>query len=244
MNSRASFLFLAAVSGRRSACQPGDDRCRRLMTEVARDAAESACRFVCRPAREANYGGLDLRPFRVVAGRLLPPLSRRGEDGLRSSPEDALWAVFERFELARARVCVVHARARCLARQHNMSICRSFVTGATGLGPATSGVTGRYGATGYSRLRPEIAGHSRRFFARRTGCDRLRPASTRHSPCGRCVVAVVPAVTTGLSESQSAVLAHALARSRPVGLLGFACRGVSARGVEEQACPRGLPAGV
>ncbi len=29
-------------------------------------------------------------------------------------------------------------------------------TGATGLEPATSGVTGRYGATGYDRLRPGI----------------------------------------------------------------------------------------
>jgi Bacterial regulatory helix-turn-helix protein, lysR family len=48
-------------------------------------------------------------------------------------------------------------------------------TGATGLEPATSGVTGRYGATGYGRL---------------------RPATTRHSPCGTCVVNVVPASTT------------------------------------------------
>jgi hypothetical protein len=31
-------------------------------------------------------------------------------------------------------------------------------TGATGLEPATSGVTGRYGATGYNRLRPGITG--------------------------------------------------------------------------------------
>jgi hypothetical protein len=31
-------------------------------------------------------------------------------------------------------------------------------TGATGLEPATSGVTGRHGATGYSRLRPGITG--------------------------------------------------------------------------------------
>jgi hypothetical protein len=31
-------------------------------------------------------------------------------------------------------------------------------TGATGLEPATSGVTGRHGATGYDRLRPGITG--------------------------------------------------------------------------------------
>jgi hypothetical protein len=37
-------------------------------------------------------------------------------------------------------------------------------TGATGLEPATSGVTGRYGATGYSRLRPGITGWSRHFL--------------------------------------------------------------------------------
>jgi hypothetical protein len=34
-------------------------------------------------------------------------------------------------------------------------------------------VTGRYGAAAYDRLRPGITGHSRRFFDRRTGCDRL-----------------------------------------------------------------------
>jgi hypothetical protein len=46
-------------------------------------------------------------------------------------------------------------------------------TGATGLEPATSGVTGRYRATGYDQLRPGITGHSRQFFDRRTGSDRL-----------------------------------------------------------------------
>ena len=79
-----------------------------------------------------------------------------------------------------------------------MLICRLFMsTGATGLEPATSGVTGRHGATGYSRLRPGITGCSRHFLGVRTGCDRLRPASTRHSLCGRCVVGMVPAVATG-----------------------------------------------
>jgi hypothetical protein len=69
-------------------------------------------------------------------------------------------------------------------------------TGATGLEPATSGVTGRYGSTGYSRLRPVIAGCSRHFLGSRTGCGRLRPASTRYSLCGRCVVGAVPSSTT------------------------------------------------
>ena len=57
-------------------------------------------------------------------------------------------------------------------------ICRDF-TGATGLEPATSGVTGRYSLNRYSGLRPGITGWSRHFSAERTGCDRLRPASTR-----------------------------------------------------------------
>jgi hypothetical protein len=48
--------------------------------------------------------------------------------------------------------------------------------GSDGLEPATSGVTGRYGATGHSRLRPGITGCSRDFRDARTGCDRLRPA--------------------------------------------------------------------
>ena len=41
---------------------------------------------------------------------------------------------------------------------------------------ATSGVTGRYGATGYS-------GH---FVIDGARCDRLPPATARHSPCGMC----------------------------------------------------------
>jgi hypothetical protein len=69
-------------------------------------------------------------------------------------------------------------------------------TGATGLEPATSGVTGRYGRTGYDRLRPGITGCSRHFLGSRTGCGRLRPASTRYSLCGRCVVGAVPSTTT------------------------------------------------
>jgi hypothetical protein len=63
--------------------------------------------------------------------------------------------------------------------------------GATGLEPATSGVTGRYGATGYNRLRPGITGWSRHFATMRTGCDRLRPATTRHSLCSTRVVGLV-----------------------------------------------------
>jgi hypothetical protein len=72
-----------------------------------------------------------------------------------------------------------------------MLICRDF-TGATGLEPATSGVTGRYRTAGYNRLRPGIAGQSRPFLAGRTGCDRLQAAAARHSLCGTCVVDVVP----------------------------------------------------
>jgi hypothetical protein len=39
------------------------------------------------------------------------------------------------------------------ARQQKIAICSDF-TGATDPEPATSDVTGRYGATGYDRLRP------------------------------------------------------------------------------------------
>jgi len=44
------------------------------------------------------------------------------------------------------------------------------------------------GATGYSRLQPGITDYSRAFFVEPTGCDRLRPATTRHGLCGSCVV--------------------------------------------------------
>ncbi len=55
---------------------------------------------------------------------------------------------------------------------------------------ATSGVTGRYEATGCSRLRAGITGYSGHFVLERTGCDRLRPATHPAQPvwymCGRC----------------------------------------------------------
>jgi hypothetical protein len=88
-----------------------------------------------------------------------------------------------------------------------MPICRSFLTGATGLEPATSGVTGRCGAIGYNRLRPGITGWSGHFRSERTGCDRLRPAATRQGLCGRCVAGVVSVLAT------VATLADAVARA-------------------------------
>jgi hypothetical protein len=74
--------------------------------------------------------------------------------------------------------------------QPDNTICQfaGTFTGATGLEPATSGVTGRHGASGYDRLRPGITGYSRRFLTERTGCDRLRPATTRQGLCSGCVV--------------------------------------------------------
>jgi hypothetical protein len=83
-----------------------------------------------------------------------------------------------------------------LCCQQKIPICRMFSTGATGLEPATSGVTGRHGATGHDRLRPGITGYSRHFVDSRAGSDLLRPATTRHSLCGRCVVRVMPGSTT------------------------------------------------
>ena len=55
-------------------------------------------------------------------------------------------------------------------------------TGATGLEPATSGVTGRHGPTGYNRLRPRITGYSRHSSPTEpvlTGYDRLAPGTAR-----------------------------------------------------------------
>jgi hypothetical protein len=53
--------------------------------------------------------------------------------------------------------------------------------GSDGTRTATSGVTGRYG---------------------RTGCDPLRPAATRHSLCGMCVVGAVPDSATARRPSR------------------------------------------
>jgi len=55
-------------------------------------------------------------------------------------------------------VCCPRLWSLCLARQHNRPICRANVeTGATGLEPATSGVTGRAGACD-GRRRPAAEG--------------------------------------------------------------------------------------
>jgi hypothetical protein len=50
------------------------------------------------------------------------------------------------------------ARARACYDNKNTYLQALLETGATGLEPATSGVTGRYGATGYDWLRPGITG--------------------------------------------------------------------------------------
>jgi hypothetical protein len=90
---------------------------------------------------------------------------------------------------------VSKAAMYCLPKQRKLPFAR-VLTGATGHEPATPGVTGRDGATGHSRLRPGISSYSRHFASERTGCDRLRPAATRHSLCGGCVAGLVPMTAT------------------------------------------------
>jgi hypothetical protein len=58
------------------------------------------------------------------------------------------WAAGEELELAAAVDLALQA----------LDLIRGGKTGATGLEPATSGVTGRYGLDRYGRLRPGIAG--------------------------------------------------------------------------------------
>jgi hypothetical protein len=143
-----------------------DSRNRRPRPRHPTAALEQRALAVEQPRASENlsiYGGLDLRPFCVVAGHLLPPVSTHGENGLNLSPADALLGRFRAFRaVPRTRVCVVHVRARCLVQQHNMPLCRRFVTGATGLEPATSGVTGRVGhddARRRTSLNGLICGH-------------------------------------------------------------------------------------
>ncbi len=61
-------------------------------------------------------------------------------------------------------------------------------TGATGLEPATSGVTGRYVLNRHSRPPPGFTRQSRQFVAARTGYYRLRPGTTRQGLCSTRVV--------------------------------------------------------
>jgi hypothetical protein len=88
------------------------------------------------------------------------------------------------------------------AQATQTAVCMGF-DGSDGIDPATSGVTGRHGATGYSRLRPGITGWSRRFRDERTGCDRPRPGAARPSLCGRRVVGMVPTSTTLPSDEHT-----------------------------------------
>ncbi len=60
-------------------------------------------------------------------------------------------------------------------RQRKMPLCRMFSTGATGLEPATSGVTGRHRSTGYDPESPARAGISSPCEPAVTGYDRLPP---------------------------------------------------------------------
>jgi len=86
-------------------------------------------------------------------------------------------------------------------------------------------VTGRYGATGYSRPRPGITGWSRHLVATRTGYDRLRPAAARQSLCSTCVVApvsdratvVVPFVCVAAHSRAARARAWGSRLARPAG---------------------------
>jgi hypothetical protein len=82
-----------------------------------------------------------------------------------------------------------------------MPVCRANTeTGATGLEPATSGVTDRYGLNRRDRLAPGTTGYSRHFLTERTGCDQLRPATTRQGLCSRCVVEAFANQATELEQ--------------------------------------------
>src|SRR6266508_5742680 len=122
---------------------------------------------------------------------------------MKSSPRDRISHRFWRFRCRFEKsLC---SRRRAGVKSANTT-CRfaGTLTGATGLEPATSGVTGRYAPTGYSRLRPGITGYSRHFLAEPTGCDRLRPAAARQSLCDTCVVDMVPTSTTALGATEPA----------------------------------------
>jgi hypothetical protein len=87
---------------------------------------------------------------------------------------------------------------------------QGVLTGATGLEPATSGVTGRYGLGRYSRLRPGIASWRRHFLAQRpalTGYDPLPPGRA-------CVVRVwSPWLRIRQQSDRRAIAARYFARS-------------------------------
>ncbi len=86
---------------------------------------------------------LGLRPSCVVARRL----RGRSHRGRKRLELVTLGRVFGRFEsLVNARLCR-SGKIRCLGRQQILADLQGFLRGATGLKPATSGVTGRGSGT-------------------------------------------------------------------------------------------------
>ena len=139
----------------------------------------------------------DLRSFCVVVRHLRgqPELGVNRLELVASPPHiGAFWPFRRRVEK------VVCSRRRFGVQRDNTT-CRfaGVFTGATGLEPATSGVTGRYGRYRHKGLRPGITGQSRHFVPERTGCDRLRAVIARQSLCSTCVVELLSDQATASS---------------------------------------------
>jgi hypothetical protein len=96
----------SSFASSRQAClsvSSGPDLGERAVRAVHRVGVRQRHRLDVREHLDAIYVALDLRPFCVLAGRLLLSVSPRGANGLNSSRVDAIGQVFERFEPARAR---------------------------------------------------------------------------------------------------------------------------------------------
>src|SRR5919109_1631457 len=92
------------------------------------------------PAVE-RLSGLDLRPFRVVA-RLIRDRSELGLNRLESSPRDHISGRFWLFQRRFERTLCSRRRSGVTPDNRRFQFA-GISTGATGLEPATSGVTGR-----------------------------------------------------------------------------------------------------
>src|SRR5688572_16040162 len=107
--------------------------------------------------------------------------------GAPAQTRGALFPSFQTpFQTSRPRI---EALARDAPKERRLHELRE--TGATGLEPATSGVTDRYTLNRHGRLPPRFTGWSRHFVPAPTGCDRLRSAATRQGLCSTCVVELV-----------------------------------------------------
>jgi hypothetical protein len=148
-------------------------RCGRQQGESSVWALAVVVRRVGASPKHARDGSRDIRSFRVAERRFVGR-SELTRNRLEIEYPDPRIGPFCSLSGLGTKGCVWSAQIWCQIRQHIMLICRDF-TGATGLEPATSGVTGRSWRFRAERGYAGICGVSRALRFCRCGDWRVRP---------------------------------------------------------------------